>query len=1028
MKTNTKIDQLNGFETAQANGGFPNPAPAPAAANDDAAGFHFAGACGEAEAANDNRPSPPPPAGSAIRLPSGIPLVWSASDPYVQALRAEIVQFLGAAGGLNQKRVLNAFLADCDGEGTLDSYGGRPAHKAFCKRHGLTMRIMHKAEPARALFHRFAPRFRLALTETRASSRNGYRPNVNFPSLVTDHIAIWKRDGVVLPMNRQGDLCVRGASRLLGVDYYRFKYAEEAIQLLKDAIAVGDLDLEEAFQPVMARDELLARVAELGAVLDGIDVPGGKMPESPYYRGRVDWDHLHGLTGRAEPSVRHYKPLVRRARDIADRRGMLVPGLAIHDATVAAFMDWGLEQIAADNAGKASSVAIVANHKAALNRYAKALDLGSEDEAAALFAPDSFEGNLAAALAGFGNPASAANFARMVRRWEALHAVRVGAAELPDELNAALECLLLRKGLTPTALARSIGVKPVVIQRLCAGEKGVTMADIGVIRLCEPALGQAAGVLLSKAAGVHGNLLRMAGASEAYRALEPRVRKLLPPDAALWPEQRLRAGVEQVLPLVRNGTQFAQRCSQGQLAEQRVPPFEPSPRLKAQLADYLQYKCAPIAFPLSRPVGGRWKVKTSADLRMKQIEGVIRFVAAPSGRGPASGLGVSAGYGTAAWFAHAPFGLAAMARRAKRFGGEGDPPVYTTSERETLAHLASMTNPQTGWLVQQPQLAAELRPLDVRLAPEHSDMLSMFGTRPGSLLLGPDDVAAAQRDWPAFVARNHQALLQAAAYVDDVLEVSRNPIEPIRGFVEADEPMAELMALILRAERGWASERTNPVRYKLDVRDAAMMRLAALTALRPTNLSTLLHTGDERGEIRKLDGVWTIRISYRKFKNYRSARLFGTSTARRDYELEVRDEAGMYDLLDLYFHDVLPGLRVEAGQDAAFVTRGGEPMGPKQWYDVVRKFGARHLGYNPVLGTGMPGVVGMNPYAFRHVRATDILKNGVSYNRLEEAAFALQTSEAMVRRHYGFLLPKDAILKANATFDRALRLAAKRNL
>ena len=68
----------------------------------------------------------------------------------------------------------------------------------------------------------------------------------------------------------------------------------------------------------------------------------------------------------------------------------------------------------------------------------------------------------------------------------------------------------------------------------------------------------------------------------------------------------------------------------------------------------------------------------------------------------------------------------------------------------------------------------------------------------------------------------------------------------------------------------------------------------------------------------------------------------------------------------------------------------------------------------------------LNPYQIRHLRASDTLKTSKRANRVEEASFALQTSENMIINHYGFLVPEEAILDAYATFTDGARKAWER--
>jgi hypothetical protein len=244
------------------------------------------------------------------------------------------------------------------------------------------------------------------------------------------------------------------------------------------------------------------------------------------------------------------------------------------------------------------------------------------------------------------------------------------------------------------------------------------------------------------------------------------------------------------------------------------------------------------------------------------------------------------------------------------------------------------------------------------------------------------------------------------------------------GLILAAEPMAEYMTLLYESERHWSCPRTAPALWRNDVRNAAMNRLAPLTGFRPRNLCDLTFTGDHRGKIRKLDGVWEIEVPYTEFKNWMNCRLFGTKTAPKNFKMQLRDECGLYEVLDTWFYEALPAFGIEG--DAAFVSRSGSKMSCVNYGRMLKGFAREFIAFNPVTGTGYPGVSSLNPYQIRHLRASDTLKCSRRANTVEEAAFAIQTSEKMIINHYGFLVPEEAILDGYETFSEAARKAWSR--
>lgn len=982
--------------------------------------------------ANDDGPTDPPtPAGDAGV--ERVPTEWRQDDPHVVHLSDDIRAVLAdPASDRNERRVAVALLSEAEGEGEIPSYGGEPAIMAFRRRHGLPSGCLQKGHASRALFDRFAPRFRLEAHDSTSETRSGAVFRAKRRNVMTLMRDLLLRPGLVVPANGRGSWSIDGVAPMLGVEPARLRWNVGARALLNAAVADGRAEVGAVFEPApgMSDVEHRQRIADLKAIYDGFDVPGGKVPESPLHRGYLDWEYCASLTGTERPTGQDIPEVREHAMGVARRRGLMLPGLMVQIDNLAALRTWGLERIAEENKGKPSLSAIVSNHKVAFDRLVREGGLTLDDEAGPLFAPEAFDAALARTLAGFDNPRSAANVRRAAAKWRELHAARVGAAALPDDLPDALDTLLGSRGITQAALAAAIGEKPGYIRDMILGGKAISTKGLAVLAKVEVALELAPGTLIHKAGAISPRPSVM-DASPEYRALPRRMRPLLPVEAANWPAARLAAAVRQVEPVFAGGTAYGQLLRVAQATKERMPAFDPPPQLAARLAEYRAYKEAPVTYPLLRARNARWASPMSADMGMKELGMPFRFAAAPVDGGTAAGLGVPVAKATLGWLAHAPFALALFGQRSGRFAdlefdGVRRGRRYTVSERHLAAQLLSMTNPVTGFLAQMPELAWEMEALDARLAPEHADLLRLFGVAGEALILTEEDVMFARRDWRGFVTRAHQVYLQAVTYLDNNLQVSRDPFAAFRGLAEAAEPQAELLALLLGAQGKWADERTSPLLHRLDVRNSAMCMIAAITAFRPGNLTGLTFTADGRGQIRKVDGTWEIEVDYRRFKNYRNSRLFGTSTSPRNYRKRLRDEAGLYDLLDRYFFEARGGLRGGQETAAAFIGRMGDPVNNKAWYDVVRGVGREHIAHNPVLGTGFPGVVSFNPYAFRHLRASDVLKNGKSYNRVEEAALALQTSESMVRKHYGVLLPEEAASNGDDTFGRAVRLAVKR--
>ncbi|TFI59757.1 hypothetical protein E2493_02650 [Sphingomonas parva] len=982
--------------------------------------------------ANDNVSArlPEPPSGGEASPPE----VWVEQDPHVAKLVAELDLEL-ESHLLPGRRKLLGYLRDrARADGVLPSAYGHHSYRAIGKAAGLKDIQLRRGSPLRSYLDPYLPRVRVAPVSTFHGTGEPTRRPITLADKVRQYVDDCILNNHPIPSDGKGRVSREGIAHEMGVSWNKTSRTPY-IRIIHEALADGRLSLGERWRPADAMTVLQrrARLAELKAVADSFDVPGGKIPESKARIGAVDYEHLASLTGRIHPTLEHSKGYRDYVLAIARRRGTQLPGMTAHDNSVAAMRAHIVARVEEEQRARGTSAIsnAVAGHRNAFARLVDEAGLEAEDDVSPAFG-ERFEELSAAVLAKIENPATAGNVRRFLNHVRRLYLAKVGAAELPGDLAKSLQHLIAINKITRSALAREVGCERHLVVYWETGICGVSSENLPIIRRMEAFFKLPAGTLVEKAGRTLGRVHRYKGGSEEWRQLPSDLRSLLPAEASEWPPQRLAEAAALVRPLLACGTEYGKLCAQARRADRQLPPFEAGPQLRAQLEAFKDYKMAPVTYPLQRTARGRWKSEASARMRMGSIDSFFRIMEAPVGESAISGLGIAPQYETIAWLAHAPLVLMAIAQRARRFAdmqwkGEERGTFYTVGELSQLQLVISMINPVTGWLAQKPELAQTLVPLDARLPSQFKDLLRLLGMGEDSLLLTEADVRFARADWIGFCSRTHQSLRQAMYFLEDEIEVSRSPMENIDGLIRADEPLAEFLALALAAERRWADPRLHPFGYKLDVRDSTLARIHPITGFRPENLAGLTFTGDHRGEIRKVDGVWQLELHYKKFKNYRNCRLFGPKSARQNYRLDLVDQAGLYDLLDLYFFEVLPGLRDGNEGNAAFRTKSGRPMGAAEYRVSFTRYGARHIAYNPVQGTGFPGVVSINPYSIRHIRATDTLKNGLSINRVEEASFAIQTSEEMVRQHYGFMLPEAALLTSYQTFGRAVDRACGRN-
>lgn len=228
------------------------------------------------------------------------------------------------------------------------------------------------------------------------------------------------------------------------------------------------------------------------------------------------------------------------------------------------------------------------------------------------------------------------------------------------------------------------------------------------------------------------------------------------------------------------------------------------------------------------------------------------------------------------------------------------------------------------------------------------------------------------------------------------IDVSRDPLEPIRGLLAADEPLVEVIAAV---EKLRALVRKAPPRSLTAARHARDALLLALLISNPLRLRVFQHlrySDDQTGEVyRTPGGEWRIRLKGSLIKNRRSERA-------RSYD--VRVAPWVSPLLDEYvaeYREIL--LQGNPGR-YLFVARGRTGQSWKGLSRHVLVLTRRHV-------LGCPGI---GCHAFRALVATEYLRRFPGdYLTVAEL---LNDKLSTVIRHYAHLQREDS----HARYDRYL--------
>jgi len=191
---------------------------------------------------------------------------------------------------------------------------------------------------------------------------------------------------------------------------------------------------------------------------------------------------------------------------------------------------------------------------------------------------------------------------------------------------------------------------------------------------------------------------------------------------------------------------------------------------------------------------------------------------------------------------------------------------YNAGDQAFLAFAAMLLHPETGWLSQQKGMVKSLAAIE----PE-------FSCR---------QVTAARRNWSSW-CKNALDYTRRALKDDELIQISRDPFDPIRPILESDEPIAALDMLFERVAAAIPmATGLNLTERARAYRDVILVGLEIETRLRRKNLSSLTYDPAGTGQLRREKDRYIIEIPWREFKNSNSP-FFGPPKRKRNYVQEL---------------------------------------------------------------------------------------------------------------------------------------------
>ena len=338
---------------------------------------------------------------------------------------------------------------------------------------------------------------------------------------------------------------------------------------------------------------------------------------------------------------------------------------------------------------------------------------------------------------------------------------------------------------------------------------------------------------------------------------------------------------------------------------------------------------------------------------------------------------------------------------------------YTRWERNLACQAAALSDPQTGWLTQNPQLGERLAAIPA--------------------LAAEADVEAARADWAGACATLHGFARLRAKEIARLARVHQDPFETILPVLEADSPVGAYRRIADEVARLAPCPTRHPIAAAEAARAWLMVCLALHLGFRQRNLRELLvrRRGEpptperrlaagRRGELRwnPREGGWEVFAPAEAFKNAGSS-FFGG----RPFRLLLPDAAGLYDRIEAYLETHRPILLGRAPDPGTVFVKTARSRtacaayDANSFYQAWRAITLRYGVKNPWTGRGaIEGLLPHGPHKVRDVLATHVLKHTGSY---EQASYAIQDTPQTVARHYGRFLPRDKTAIAAQVLNRA---------
>ncbi|KGW85339.1 hypothetical protein [Burkholderia pseudomallei] len=428
-----------------------------------------------------------------------------------------------------------------------------------------------------------------------------------------------------------------------------------------------------------------------------------------------------------------------------------------------------------------------------------------------------------------------------------------------------------------------------------------------------------------------------------------------------------RSGVDlrETLKKVRTETKLT--AYSARVIEAKENPYalnDPHEGLRKEWADYVRHKTAAV-LPLGEKRNSSWRIKphsrvtrrldwagktlgekgycVTAFIAWQFLCDIFGFISRPD---LAGSLAVPAETLSLAWLSDSERVLACIQYQYDRSG------AYTRGTYTLISYTVQMLRPVTGYLWQKVDFADKL-PEEVHAAMGYDRTMSLDERR---------------HVWQRWCESNRQRLYEIYKQLKEqnLIKKGRNPEDVIRNILDKRRPIEAIIEMVGRMKEALPSLNKRLQRLAFE-RDILFIQMLMANPLRIHNYSIMTWRSDNSGNLYQTeDGAWRIRFSPEDFKNQKGA-------AKNPYDVGVSKH--LWKDIEHYLKEIRPHL--QGANECDFVFRQSKANSPIGEIQKAMAWATNYMSLRVLYltRTFIPNSQGFGPHAFRHIIATDYLKN-----------------------------------------------------